>query len=90
MSNMNDKGLLSATTTARRPLDIHCPSHYRIQSDIHDPAFQQMIARHGDLQCLRCFPWHVFSVWPGSVSNVMRGPTSTDNTTRRDSRVDAG
>ena len=78
------------TTIERAPLDIHCPSRHRVQNDILDQAFRHMIARHGDLQCLHHFPSRAFSVWPGFVSSAMRVTTSTDNTTRRDSRLDAG
>jgi len=84
MSNMNYKGLLLVTTIARIPLDIHCPLHRSIRNDILDQAFRRMIGQHGDLQCLRRFPLHAFSVWPGFVSNNVRGATSTDNITRRD------
>src|SRR5271170_6336782 len=90
MSNMNYKGLLSVTTIARAPLDIRCLSRRRIQNDILDQAFRSMIARHDDLQCLRHFPLHAFSVWPGLVRNAVGGATSTDNTTRCDSGRDVG
>ena len=78
------------TTIARIPLDIHCPARHRIPNDMLDQAFRHIIAQHGDLQCLHRFPLRAFSVWPGFVSNVMKGATSTDNTTRCDSRLDAG
>ena len=86
---MNYKGLLSVTTSARAPLDIRCPSH-RIQNDMLDLAFQHIIVPHDDLQYLHRFPLRVFSVWPGFVSSAVRGATSTDNITRRDSWLDAG
>jgi len=89
MSNMNYKGLLSVTTIASAPLDIRCPSH-RIQDDMLDQAFQHIIVPHGDLQYLRRFPSHAFSVWPGFVRNVVRGATSTDKITRRESWLDIG
>ena len=90
MSNVNYERLLSVTTIARVLLDIRCPSRHRIRNDIRDQAFASMIARHDDLQCLRHFPLHAFSVWPGLVSNFVREATSTDNTTRCDSGRDVG
>jgi len=85
MSNMNYKGLLSVMMIARIPLDIHCAFHCRTQNDMLDRAFQHIIGQHGDLRFLHRFPLHVFSVWPGFVSSVMRPATSIDNITRRHS-----
>jgi len=87
---MNYKGLLLVAMIARIPLDIRCPSHYRIRNDMLDQAFPHTIGQHGDLQYLHRFPSHAFSVWPGFVSNVIRGATSTDNITRHESWLEAG
>ena len=81
------EGVLSVTTIARVPVDIRCPSRHRSRNDIYDEAFGSMIQRRGDLQCLRHIPLRVFSVWPGLVSSTVKGATSTDKTTRCDSRL---
>ena len=68
----------------RIPLDIRYPSTRRIRDDRLDQAFRRIFERHGDLQCIRCFLLYASSVLPRFVRKVLRGPTSTDNTTRRD------
>ena len=66
------------------PLDIHFPSHRRIRDGRLDQAFRRIFERHGDLQCIRHFLLRASSVLPRFVRKVVREPTSTDNTTRRD------